>query len=57
MNLKDDINDVANEVKEIKQTKSFAYEMLKDARKENDLLKVILTISIISNIIIALLLK
>lgn len=54
MSFKKDIEDVANEVKEIKQEHSLAYVILQDFKKENKTLKVFLALSIIANILMTI---
>ena len=57
MSLKDDIKDVQEETKDLeKQVKehSLAWEMLHDYKKENITLKVLLGLSIIVNVLIAI---
>ena len=58
MSLKDDILDLKEEVLEMQEkNKSLASEVLSDLKKENTTLKVLLGISILTNILIAIILK
>ena len=58
MSLKEDIKEVKDEAKKInKANRGFALEILHEYKVENKTLKILLAISILSNIIIALLLK
>lgn len=54
MSFKEDINDVAEELKEIKQEHSIAYVILQELKKENKTIKVLLGLSIIANILMAI---
>ena len=58
MSLKDDILDLKEEVLEMQEkNKSLASEVLSDLKGENTTLKVLLGISILTNILIAIILK
>lgn len=54
MSFKEDIEDVANEVKEIKQEHSIAYVILQDFKNEKKTLKVFLGLNIIANILMTI---
>lgn len=54
MSFKEDINDVAEELKEIKQEHSLAYVILQELKKENKTIKILLGLSIIANILMAI---
>lgn len=54
MSFKEDINDVAEELKEIKQEHSIAYVILQELKKENKTIKILLGLSIIANILMAI---
>lgn len=54
MSFKEDINDVAEELKEIKQEHSIAYVILQELKKENKIIKILLGLSIIANILMAI---
>lgn len=57
MNIKDDVIELKEEVKKMQeQNKSLASEILGDLKRENKILKVLLGISIIVNVLIALIL-
>ena len=57
MGIKDDILEAKQEVKEIKEEHSLAYEILLDYKRNCKTLKVLLGISILTNILIAIILK
>ena len=54
MSFKEDINDVAEDLKEIKQEHSLAYVILQELKKENKTIKILLGLSIIANILMAI---
>jgi len=54
VSFKEDINDVAEELKEIKQEHSIAYVILQELKKENKTIKILLGLSIIANILMAI---
>ncbi len=54
MSFKEDINDVAEELKEIKEEHSLAYVILQELKKENKTIKILLGLSIIANILMAI---
>lgn len=57
MSLKDDIKDVQNETKDVKEQvkeHSLAMEILHDLKVENMTLKILLGISILVNVLIAI---
>lgn len=57
MSIKDDVLELKEEVKQMQeQNKSLATEILGDLKRENKSLKVLLGISIIVNVLIALIL-
>lgn len=57
MSLKDDVQDLKEETKEVKQEHSLAWEIIHDLKVENKTIKILLGLSIITNIVIAILLK
>ena len=54
MSFKEDINDVAEELKEIKEEHSLAYVILQELKKENKTIKILLGLSIIANVLMAI---
>jgi predicted CopG family antitoxin len=54
VSFKEDINDVAEELKEIKEEHSLAYVILQELKKENKTIKILLGLSIIANILMAI---
>ena len=54
MSLKDDVKDLKEETKEVKQEHSIAWEIIHDLKIENTTLKVLLGISILVNVLIAI---
>lgn len=57
MSLKDDVKDLKEETKEVKQEHSIAWEIIHDLKVENKTIKILLGLSIITNVVIAILLK
>ena len=57
MGIKDDILEAKQEVEEIKEEHSLAYEILLDYKRNCKTLKVLLGISILTNILIEIILK
>ena len=57
MGIKDDILEAKQEIEEIKEEHSLAYEIILEYKKNCKTLKVLLGISILTNILIAIILK
>ena len=59
MSLKDDVKELQTETESIKKqvNNSLAWEIVSDYKKQTTILKLLLGLSIIANIIIALILK
>ena len=57
MGIKEDILEAKQEVEEIKEEHSLAYEIILEYKKNCKTLKVLLGISILTNILIAIILK
>jgi hypothetical protein len=57
MGIKEDILQAKQEVKEIKEEHSLAYEIILEYKKSGKALKILLGISILVNVLIAIILK